>query len=134
MRTLITGGTIVNADTTVRADVLVDGERIALIGEAHDVPAEPLDATGKWVIPGGIDVHTHMRAAVRRHVRQGHLRDRDPRGGLRRDDDDHRLRGAAAWRHAAPGPRHVAREGRRQGLHRLRLPLHRVRHARRPAG
>ena len=61
MRTLITGGTIVNADGTASGDVLVDGERIALIGEHLDVAADTtIDATGKWVIPGAIDVHTHM--------------------------------------------------------------------------
>jgi len=61
MRTLIKGGTIVNADATTAADVLIDGERIALIGEALDVEADrTLDATGRWVIPGAIDVHTHM--------------------------------------------------------------------------
>src|SRR5256884_6149069 len=65
MRTLISNGTIVNADATTRADVLVDGERIALIGENLEVTAETaLDATGKWVIPGGIDVHTHMELPV----------------------------------------------------------------------
>ncbi|MFN2484569.1 MAG: dihydropyrimidinase [Candidatus Limnocylindria bacterium] len=61
MRTLIKGGTIVNADATTRADVLVDDERIALIGDAIDVRADrTIDATDRWVIPGGIDVHTHM--------------------------------------------------------------------------
>ena len=61
MRTLIKGGTIVNADATTPADVLVDGERIALIGEALEVEADrTLDASGKWIIPGAIDVHTHM--------------------------------------------------------------------------
>jgi dihydropyrimidinase len=61
MRTLIKGGTIVNADATTKADVLVDGERIAMIGESLDVAADrTVDATGKWVIPGAIDVHTHM--------------------------------------------------------------------------
>ena len=65
MRTLIKNGTIINADATTRADVLVDGEKIALIGT--DLAAEvgatadrTIDATGKWVIPGAIDVHTHM--------------------------------------------------------------------------
>src|SRR6266511_3318921 len=61
MRTLIKNGTIVNADATTRADVLVDGERIALIGT--DLPAtadRTVDASGKLVIPGAIDVHTHM--------------------------------------------------------------------------
>ena len=61
MRTLIKGGTIVNADAMVTADVLVDGEEIALIGRDLDVPADRvIDATGKYVIPGGIDPHTHM--------------------------------------------------------------------------
>jgi dihydropyrimidinase len=62
MRTLIKGGTIVNADATSRADVLVDGETIALIGTDLDASADQtIDATGKWVIPGAIDVHTHMQ-------------------------------------------------------------------------
>ena len=63
MRTLITNGTIVGADGSTAADVLIDGETIALIGRnlAATVTAdETLDATGKYVIPGGIDVHTHM--------------------------------------------------------------------------
>jgi dihydropyrimidinase len=61
MRTLIKGGTIVNADATTVGDVLVDGERIALIGESLDVAADrTIDASGRWVIPGGIDPHTHM--------------------------------------------------------------------------
>jgi dihydropyrimidinase len=61
MRTLIKNGTIVNADATTRADVLVDGEQIALIGTELDANADrTIDAAGKWVIPGAIDVHTHM--------------------------------------------------------------------------
>src|SRR4029079_1019166 len=61
MRTLIKNGTIVNADATTRADVLVDGETIALIGNDLAVAADrTVDASGKWVIPGAIDVHTHM--------------------------------------------------------------------------
>ncbi|MEO8511300.1 MAG: dihydropyrimidinase [Chloroflexota bacterium] len=61
MRTLISGGTIVNADATTVADVLVEDERIALIGSDLQVDADrTIDATGKWLIPGAIDVHTHM--------------------------------------------------------------------------
>ena len=61
MRTLIKSGTVVNADATTRADVLIDGETIALIGSDLNVPADrTIDAAGKWVIPGAIDVHTHM--------------------------------------------------------------------------
>ena len=64
MRTLITNGTIVTAEVSYGADILVDGETIALIG--RDLGAtgatadETIDAAGKYVIPGGIDVHTHM--------------------------------------------------------------------------
>ncbi len=64
MRTLITNGTIVTADGSYVADVLIDGETIAQIGRdpagASVSADETIDATGKYVIPGGIDVHTHM--------------------------------------------------------------------------
>ena len=63
MKTLITNGTIVNADATTTGDVLVDGETIALIGTdlGASVSADrTIEASGKWVIPGAIDVHTHM--------------------------------------------------------------------------
>ena len=61
MRTLITNGTVVNADGSFQADVLVDGELIALVGAAESASVDrTIDATGKLVIPGGIDVHTHM--------------------------------------------------------------------------
>ncbi|HEU4673980.1 MAG TPA: dihydropyrimidinase [Candidatus Limnocylindrales bacterium] len=64
MRTLISGGTIVGAEGTQQADVLIDGETIAQVGRdlaAAGVTADAtIDATGKWVIPGAIDVHTHM--------------------------------------------------------------------------
>src|SRR6195256_5166182 len=64
MRTLIKNGTIVTAVDQYRGDVLVEGEKIAVIGMALDIPAANLDkvidAAGKFVLPGGIDVHTHM--------------------------------------------------------------------------
>jgi dihydropyrimidinase len=63
MRTLISNGTVVTADGSYPADVLVDAETIVQIGAALGASAtvdETLDATGKYVIPGGIDVHTHM--------------------------------------------------------------------------
>src|ERR1700687_2980839 len=64
MRTLIANGTIVTAEGSQRADVLVDGETVAAIGAnlagAGRSADETIDATGKYVIPGAIDVHTHM--------------------------------------------------------------------------
>ena len=64
MRTLISNGTIVTADGSTAADVLIDGETIVRIGT--DLAAdgatvdETIDAAGRWLIPGAIDVHTHM--------------------------------------------------------------------------
>jgi len=64
MRTLIRNGTIVTAVDQYRGDLLVEDERIALIGTALDIPRENvdtvIDASGKYVLPGGIDVHTHL--------------------------------------------------------------------------
>ncbi|MDK3158979.1 dihydropyrimidinase [Kamptonema cortianum] len=61
MGVLFKGGTVVTASEMVRADVLVEGEIITLIGadispEGHVV----VDAAGKYLMPGGIDVHTHL--------------------------------------------------------------------------
>ena len=58
----IKGGTVVTAERTERADVLVDGEIIAAIGLDLDIPAgaEEIDAGGCLIMPGGIDPHTHM--------------------------------------------------------------------------
>jgi dihydropyrimidinase len=64
MTVLISGGTVVNATGGQPMDVLVDGETVAALvapGGAAGVGADSvIDATGKYVLPGGIDVHTHM--------------------------------------------------------------------------
>lgn len=58
----IRGGTVVTADRSYRADVLAVDGRIAAIGEGLEAPAgaEVVDAGGCYVMPGGIDPHTHM--------------------------------------------------------------------------
>ena len=61
MGTLIKNGTVVKATGSLRADVLIEGERIAAVGPALDTAGhEMIDATGLLVMPGGIDVHTHL--------------------------------------------------------------------------
>ena len=67
--TLITGGTVVSATGRGAADVLIDGEKVVgvltpgsvLLGTDLAESADTvIDATGKYVIPGGIDAHTHF--------------------------------------------------------------------------
>lgn len=59
---LVRGGTVVTAEGERRADVLVDGETIAAVAPSIDAPAgaRVIDAGGAYVMPGGIDPHTHM--------------------------------------------------------------------------
>jgi len=63
MSVLISGGTVVTADTSYKADVYCQDGKILAIGENLNVPsgAEKIDATDKYIIPGGIDPHTHMQ-------------------------------------------------------------------------
>src|ERR1700756_1159420 len=61
MRTLIKNGTVVTATDQYKGDVLVEGEKITLIGTSLDMQADKVsDASDKYVLPGGIDVHTHL--------------------------------------------------------------------------
>ncbi|MBX7190692.1 MAG: dihydropyrimidinase [Sandaracinaceae bacterium] len=63
MNIVIKGGTVVTADGESRADILVVGEHIAAVGPGLEVPAgaRVIDASGAYVMPGGIDPHTHMQ-------------------------------------------------------------------------
>lgn len=61
MRLLIKGGTVVTASESFIADVAVSDGTIVGIGENMDYPdAQIVDATGKLVLPGALDAHTHM--------------------------------------------------------------------------
>ncbi len=67
-RTVVRGGLVITAADEIHADVLVEDGRIAALA-AHGSPTadswaaaadRTLDATGKYVIPGGVDAHTHL--------------------------------------------------------------------------
>ncbi len=61
MTLLIKGGTIITASETFDADILVIGEKIKQIGQELAYPgAEIIDATGKLIMPGGVDPHVHL--------------------------------------------------------------------------
>jgi dihydropyrimidinase len=69
--TVITGGTVINANGQAKVDVAIKGEKIAAVGkglakaasngrEAGGNRTTIVDATGKYVIPGALDVHVHL--------------------------------------------------------------------------
>ncbi len=66
MKTIIKNGTVVTSGGSFPADILIDGEKIVSIGtiqkeldgDGEDV--QVIDAAGKYVFPGAVDVHTHM--------------------------------------------------------------------------
>ena len=61
MKTLIKNGRVVTAVDDYKADIFIDGETVTTIGKTLDMEADVvIDASGKLVIPGGIDPHTHM--------------------------------------------------------------------------
>ena len=83
MRTLIENGTVVTATETVKADVVIEDERVAAIGLNLGVTADNvIDANDRYVMPGGVDVHTHMEL---------------PFGGSFCSDDFETGTRAAAW-------------------------------------
>src|SRR6188472_1988638 len=61
MSVLIKGGRVITAADDYVADIFIEDERISLIGESLDVSADTvIDASGKYVLPGAVDPHTHL--------------------------------------------------------------------------
>ena len=92
MSVLIKGGRVITAADDYVADVFIDGERISLIGESLDIPADTvIDATGKYVLPGCVDPHTHLDMPFGGTVDDRRRRVRPDRGRVRRHDLPRRL-------------------------------------------
>ena len=65
MSVLIKNGIIGTAACSFRGDLLIEGEKIAAVGESiHCAGAEIIDAAGRYVVPGGVDPHTHVMLHV----------------------------------------------------------------------
>ena len=84
MKALVKNGTVVTALDTIQADVLIEDGVISAIGRALSAESADrvYDAAGKLVLPGGVDVHTHMEM---------------PFGGTVSADDFESGTTAAAW-------------------------------------
>ena len=125
--TLIKNGTVVTARDTYRGrrprsrTRRSSADRRRSLGDS--TADRTIDATGKYVLPGGIDVAHAPRHAVRRHDVGRRLRDGHDRRGARRHDVDRRLRDPVQGPDAARRRWTTwTRQGRGQGGHRLRLP------------
>ena len=61
MQIIIKSGTLVTDKETFQADILIENEKISRVESHIDAPrAEVIEATGKLVMPGGVDPHTHF--------------------------------------------------------------------------
>lgn len=61
MSLLIQGATLISAEETIEADLLLEGEKILRVGKNLSAPgAQRLNAAGKFITPGGVDAHTHF--------------------------------------------------------------------------
>ena len=91
--TLVKNGTIVTASDRYDADIYIDKGTITLIGQGLTIPADTVvDASGKLVMPGGIDVHTHLDMPFGGTTSSDDFESGHRRRRSRRDDHPHRLR------------------------------------------
>jgi len=64
-KTLIKNGTVITPTELIKTDLLIEGDKIAQLGSNLEVEgAEVIDASGKYLMPGGIDPHVHLDLAM----------------------------------------------------------------------
>lgn len=86
MRVLIKNGIVVNADGQAKQDLLIESGIVRQLGTdiSPQLPCEEIDASGCYVFPGGVDVHTHFNIDV---------------GIARSCDDFYRYPRSCVWRY-----------------------------------
>ena len=128
MSVLIKGGRVVTAADDYVADVFIEGERITLIGESLDRAADKvIDASGKYVLPGCVDPHTHLAMPWRGETTIDDFTVGPYGRGVRRHDDTRRLLHPGQRPDLRRRARRLAREARREVADRQRLPHRRHR-------
>ena len=60
MDLVIKNGTVVTGGVSFRADVGIEGANVKQIGHGSGPSRRQIDAPGKYLLPGGVDVHTHV--------------------------------------------------------------------------
>jgi imidazolonepropionase-like amidohydrolase len=101
---VIRGGTVVDSTHAYRADVLCDDGKIVQSRRARRPGRRAIvDAGGRYVIPGGIDPHTHMQLPFMGTVASDDFYSGTARGPGRRHDQHHRLRDSESAAVAARG-------------------------------
>ena len=126
--TLVRNGTIVTASDRYEADIYIDKGVVTLIGQGLTMPADTvIDASGKLVMPGGIDVHTHLDMPFGGTTSADDFETGTDRRRPRRHHDHRRLRDPGLRRGPLSRLRRLDEEGRGQGRHRLRVPHDRAR-------
>ena len=119
--TLITNGTIVTADRSYEAEVLIADGTIQRIGRDLGEADETIDAHGCYVMPGGIDPHTHMEMPFMGTFSSDDFETGHPRRAVGRHDHGGRLLPPRARPVAPGGAARLEPEGR-QGDDRLLVP------------
>ena len=133
--TVIKNGTVVTANDTFASDVGITDGRITAIAQSLPIEnaGKVIDAAGLLVMPGGIDVHTHLDMPFGGTTSADDFEIRHDCRGLRRHDHADRFRHPDQGPEPAAGVRNLDGKGRPQSGHRLRVSLHHHRPWRRAA-